>query len=118
MDVSAFDYVEEARQKMVYRGKLWRSLNEWKELIESWKNSPFEMIEVSEISVKADLYTKTVMQCDRYLTNSTAVVMLKKLVFDFRETMPIVEALGNKYLKAEHWEEIKTILGIPEYPLE
>lgn len=43
---------------------------------------------------------------------------LKKLVFDFRETMPIVEALGNKQLKVEHWHDIKTILNIPDFPLE
>lgn len=34
MDVSAFDYVEEARISMNYRARLWRALNEWKELIE------------------------------------------------------------------------------------
>jgi len=44
---------------------------------------------------------------------------LKKLVFDFRETMPIVEALGNKNLKVEHWTDIKNILSLPsEYPRE
>jgi dynein heavy chain, axonemal len=44
---------------------------------------------------------------------------LKKLVFDFRETMPIVEALGNKNLKVEHWTDIKAILNLPsEYPME
>lgn len=44
---------------------------------------------------------------------------LKTLVFDFRETMPIVEALGNKdNLKPYHWEEIKTILNIPDFQLE
>ncbi len=33
--------------------------------------------------------------------------------------MPIVEALGNKNLKIEHWTEIKEILGLaPEYPME
>lgn len=50
MDVTAFDYVEEARINMMYRARLWRALNEWKELIEKWKNSPFEFIEVTEIS--------------------------------------------------------------------
>ena len=118
MDVTPFDYVDEARSKMLYRAKLWRSLNEWKELIESWKNSPFEMIEVSEISAKSDNYTKVAIQCDRNLTNSPAVVVLKKLVFDFRDTMPIVEALGNKFLQVMHWDEIKNILGIPDFPLE
>jgi dynein heavy chain len=42
---------------------------------------------------------------------------LKKLVFDFKETMPIVEALGNKNLKDEHWNEIKVIINT-EYELE
>ena len=41
------------------------------------------------------------------------------MVFDFRETMPIVEALGNKNLKVEHWTDIKTILKLPvDYPME
>ena len=65
------------------------------------------------------MYTKIVIQCERQLPQtSTAVKHLKKLVFDFRETMPIVEALGNKNLKVEHWEDIKTILNIPDFPLE
>ena len=50
MDVSAFDYVEEARIAMVFRARLWRALNEWSELTIKWKNAPFESIEVSEIS--------------------------------------------------------------------
>lgn len=119
MDITAFDYVEEARINMTYRARLWRALSEWKQLIESWKSSPFEYIEVSEITQKADIYTKTVIQCERNLPQgSTAVAKLKSLVFDFRETMPIVEALGNKLLKPEHWEEIKTLLGQQDFALE
>lgn len=33
--------------------------------------------------------------------------------------MPIVEALGNKNLKSDHWRDIKTVLNIPDsFPLE
>lgn len=33
--------------------------------------------------------------------------------------MPIVEALGNKNLKVEHWTDIKAILNLAaEYPME
>jgi hypothetical protein len=31
--------------------------------------------------------------------------------------MPIVEALGNKNLEVVHWNEIKEILGIEDFPL-
>lgn len=55
MDVSAFDYVEEARVAMLYRSKLWRSLHEWGHvLVEKWKTSPFEKVDVAEISQKAE----------------------------------------------------------------
>jgi hypothetical protein len=39
---------------------------------------------------------------------------LKKLVFDFRETMPIVEALGNHNLQEVHWTTIKNVLGVED----
>lgn len=60
------------------------------------------------------------MQCERNLPlNSTAVKKLKQLVFDFRETMPIVEALGNRNMRQEHWQDIKALIGVGnEMPLE
>jgi len=39
-------------------------------------------------------------------------------VFEFKETMPIVEALGNPHLTEVHWSEIKAKLGIEDFPLE
>lgn len=51
-------------------------------------------------------------------SSSTAVRHLKRLVFEFKETMPIVEALGNDYLESFHWKQIKDILKIPDFPLE
>ena len=32
--------------------------------------------------------------------------------------MPIVKALGNRFLKEEHWFEIKTLLNMQDFPLE
>jgi dynein heavy chain len=75
---------------------------------------------LADITLKSEYYTKIALQCERNQPkNSTAVQTLKKLVFDFRETIPIVEALGNKNLKVEHWTDIKNILNLPsEYPME
>lgn len=36
MDLTSFDYVEETRIAMMYRGKLWKALNEWGDLTEHW----------------------------------------------------------------------------------
>ena len=40
------------------------------------------------------------------------------MVFQFKETMPIVVALGNKYLEKVHWDEIYILLGEPNINLE
>ena len=80
MDQCAFDYVEEAKVAMLYRVKLWRSLHEWGNvLVEKWKTAPFEMVDVAEISAKAEQYTKIALQCERNLPpHSTAVHRLKQ----------------------------------------
>ena len=70
------------------------------------------------IQAESAKHAKTVLVCERNLPGgSTAVACLKKLVFDFKETMPIVAALGNKHLKEEHWAEIKEVSGT-SFPLE
>ena len=61
MDISRFDNVEKAATDMSYRAKLWRAIHDWKELVDGWVKSPFDMIDVGEISIKADQFTKTVL---------------------------------------------------------
>jgi dynein heavy chain len=118
MDVAQFMNVEELKQESTVRASLWRSLHQWDELKNGWVNSAFESIDVDEISYKSEMYTKIVMRCERGLPEySTAVKKLKQMVFEFKETMPIVTALGNRSLKGYHWEEIKQTLKV-EYPME
>lgn len=94
-EITQFHDVEEAKRKHIYRAKLWRALNDWTNLMHKWVTANFDDIDVEKISHIAEKFTKTTVQCERNLpTTSTAVKHLKKLVFDFKETMPIVRALG------------------------
>ena len=113
--ISQFNDVEEAKRKHIYRAKLWRALNDWTNMIRSWETAAFDEIDVEKISATSDKFSKTAIQCERNLDpTSTAVMRLKKLVFDFKETMPIVKALGCEFLQAIHWTEIRDLLKIPE----
>ena len=113
--ISQFNDVEEAKRKHIYRAKLWRALNDWTNMIRSWETAAFDDIDVEKISATSDKFSKTAIQCERNLDpTSTAVMRLKKLVFDFKETMPIVKALGCEFLQPIHWAEIRQLLKIPE----
>ncbi len=100
-----FFNVEEARTQLKVRHALWNSLKNWGELVEKWNKMPFDVIDVQDISEVSERYSKTVSSCEITLPEgATAVQELKKLVFRFKETMPIVVALGNRHLEKVHWD--------------
>ena len=114
-EICQFQDVEEARKNHVYRHKLWSALKDWQDYTDRWQVEPFEDIDIKQISQLSEQFTKISIQCERNLpAHSTAVKTLKKIVGDFRETMPIVEALGNPYLDKIHWDEVRNILNITE----
>lgn len=49
-------------------------------------------------------------RCERGLQDNEVLKHLKKLVWDFKETLPVVVALRSQYLNEEHWTEIKDII--------
>jgi dynein heavy chain, axonemal len=114
-----FNNAEDARVLLGYLTRLWQSLHAWQQNSSRWKVAPFDEIDIEAILEQSTHHSKTVLMCERNLPKeSTAVQVLKKMVFDFKEAMPIVEALGNKHLKEVHWLEMKEILGIRSFPLE
>ena len=45
------------------------------------------------------------------MTQNAVLDKVKKMVYQFKDTMPVVVALRNKDLKDYHWSEIKRIIG-------
>ena len=106
--IEPFTNVEETKVLLNHRAKLWNSIKVWTENVRIWQTSRFEDVDIDRIREESALHAKIVLQCERNLPpGSSAVAFLKKLVFDFKETVPIVEALGNKNLDEVHWAEIK-----------
>ena len=117
--IDLFNNVEDTKILVQWRVKLWNSIFSWRQNTEKWQVSRFDDVDVEDIREQATQQAKIVLQCERHLpAESSAVQYLKKLVFEFKETMPIVEALGSKHLKEVHWAEIKGILQIGDFPLE
>ncbi len=111
MEPGNFDFVEDVKSEIDIRIELWTSLREFKMLVERWGQQKFCEIETNDIASKAEFHTKIALRCEnRGLKDSPVVQDLKAQVIQFRETMPVVEALGNKKLKTIHWEEIKDVL--------
>ncbi|KAL4487471.1 hypothetical protein ABPG72_006991 [Tetrahymena utriculariae] len=111
LPISRFEDLEMLLQDANLRYLMWKSLKEWKELILGWVDGKFKDINTEEIKNKAEYYSKIVARCDKKLPQNAILTELKKLVTDFRNTMPIVLALRNENLKDYHWRDIKKIIG-------
>lgn len=111
LPTSRFEDLEILIQDVNLRYLMWKSLKEWKLLIAGWIDGKFNLIDTEEIKQKAEYYSKIMNRCDKKLPQNVILTDLKKLVTDFRNTMPVVMALRNKYLKDYHWVEIKRIIG-------
>lgn len=119
MEVNQFVDVDEVRREVNDRISLWSAIKDWQDKVNSWINAPFDSIDTETISLEADKYTKTVIRCERGLPDGNSAVMhLKKKVFEFKDTMPIVNALGNKELQPDHWIEIKNQVPGIDFELE
>lgn len=90
---------------------MWKSLKDWKQMTTVWIDSKFMDINVAEIKAKAEYYTKIVNKCVKNMPGNPVLDNLKSLVYEFKDSMPVVVALRNKDLKEYHWEEIRKIIG-------
>ncbi len=118
LEATPFDMAEDVRAEVAIRGELWSSLAEFKELVDRWKAERFSGIDTNFLSENAERFTRVALRCENHgLKESTAVQTLKREVVQFRETMPVVEALSNQKLKEVHWREIKDVIGT-DLPLE
>ncbi len=83
-EINRFDNIEEANQKHKYRKQLWSSISDWTNMVRRWENENFDDIDVEYIQKQAELYSKTVTNCERNLPQgSTALAYLKRHVNDF-----------------------------------
>ena len=81
-------------------------------MVENWRSVPFEEIDVEQITQLSDEYFIKVTKCESRLPDSSAVMRLSQDVRNFKSTMPIVTALGNKKLEDYHWDEITAVIDL------
>jgi len=99
------------RTDLNLRSMMWTSLKEWKELTSKWIEGKFLDIDTEEIRKEGEKHQRVTNRCNKNLPANPVLKELTGLVHEFKDTMPVVLALRNKYLKDYHWVEIKRIIG-------
>jgi len=110
LEVTEFTVAENIKKGLKLRQDMWKSLQEWESLTESWTSQQFNTIDAKEIGLKAEEYAQIAQTVDKELPENPISKELKSMVDTFKKIVPIVAALRNDNLKKVHWKIIKELL--------
>ncbi|MCO5581018.1 hypothetical protein L7F22_034894 [Adiantum nelumboides] len=92
---------------------VWRALNDWIILTESWRTGHVRKLNGHEVISKTDEYAKEAYRMGKASKEDTVVFRLKDTIDDFKKVLPLIEELASEALKDRHWSQIFALLGKP-----
>jgi dynein heavy chain len=111
MEVTPFEDIDELKQDFKLRADLWRGMETWEGLTESWNATQFTTVEVEDINKKVAEYNKIAVKSQKAMEGNEVPIIWGAAVLQFKNTLPVVVALRNKALKERHWAMITEMIG-------
>ena len=93
------------------RKLLWKSIEEWDNLIKEWFNKLLDDIKVEIVQNDVNRFTQNIFLLEKGMPNNDLVPRLKDKVVDFRKALPIIISLRNPNLKPRHYVDLKLLIG-------
>lgn len=110
IDITRFDTLDIVFQEVRLRQLLWDSVQQWKDCVEEWNETPFHKLDMKQI---VELNTKTLKNCgmlEKNLPKNAIVPRLRHQCEEFKEKLPVLLCLRSPDLKPRHWLKIEQVL--------
>ncbi|CAK95203.1 unnamed protein product (macronuclear) [Paramecium tetraurelia] len=105
-----YEILENTREQLNLRLGMWQGIQEFRKLSQEWQQLQFTSINAKEIAQKTEGFVRIVQRCEKNLQENRVIAYLKKIVWEFKDTIPVVTALRSQYLQQTHWQEIKQLV--------
>ena len=89
---------------------MWSSYKNIREWAQEWQKTPFNYLDVDNVKIKTEGLLQVVKMCQKNMVPNEVLDAFKQRVYQYKDTMPVVEALKNTNLKDHHWTEINRII--------
>lgn len=111
LEAESFESLKDLRKQIDLRIQMWDSYKDIKCFAEQWRLTPLNFLDIEVVKQKTDALMAVVKSCQKALIPNQVLDQLKTRVYEYRDTMPVVEALKNTNLVDHHWTEINRIIG-------
>ncbi|CAD8108771.1 unnamed protein product [Paramecium sonneborni] len=105
-----YEVLENTREQLNLRLGMWQGIQDFRKLSQEWQQLQFTSINAKEIAQKTEGFVRIVQRCEKNLQENRVITYLKKIVWEFKDTIPVVTALRSQYLQQTHWQEIKQLV--------
>jgi dynein heavy chain len=111
VEQTPFEDVEELKTQFNLQAKLWRGIDSWEKLSTEWNTTQFGNVSVELIMKEVAQYNKLAVQAGKQLEGNNVPEIWGETVKQFKNTLPVVQALRNKALLPRHWDMITEMIG-------
>jgi len=113
MQVSEFEDLKEVVEDVALKCSLWEGGREWDGYVDTWATSLFDQIDIAEMEEKVQRFSKMTFKLERGLPRNKVVPRFKDKVDDYKNLLPVINALLNKSMKTRHWDKVQELIGAP-----
>lgn len=108
---STCDDLNDTAEEISLKLGLWTGMAEFEALTQAWTGTHFDSLDVVAMEEAVVRFHKAVFKMERGLTPNKLVPRLRAHVDEFRNLLPVVQALRNRALKERHWTKIFEVIG-------
>lgn len=106
-DFQTLDNLKDSH-KILY--SIFKGIKDITRMSTDWNQLKFKDVKVKELSTICERFAKDIMVAERSVPESSVTPIFKKMVWLYRDAMPVIVALRSEYLENEHWQEVKSLL--------
>ena len=112
-DQTEFEMLNEVAEDIALKRSLWEGDEEFDECTVVWSQTVFDKIDVPAMEDKMQKFGKLAVKLERGLPPNDRVPMFKDKVEDYKQLLPVVNALLNESMKTRHWDKVEELIGAP-----
>jgi len=103
--------LEESFMEVELKHLMWKGMKEWDDIVSEWEDALFRDLDTQNLEDTLAKFVKMVNKIERNLPPNRVVEKFQSKVEKYKIVVPVVVALRNKNMKAEHWFKISDALG-------
>lgn len=94
-----FQTLDQLRDNHRIKHSIFKGIKDISSLSKAWNELKFKEIKEKELAVICDRFAKDIMIAERTIPESSVTPIFKKMVWLYKDAMPVIVALRSKYLE-------------------